>query len=271
MTTQGEFSFHGETVEFDTSTVPGVVVEHIFTADLFSTEKQSLEFLLSELRSDDVFFDIGAMYGLYTGFAARKLTEGSVVAFEPYPRNLEALERTVELNGLSNVEIRDVALGNTDGIEEFESPSLEYHVERLEALRARQPHTPTDAKDVSMPDEESSIVTFSVETRTGDGLVEAGELPQPNVVKIDVEGAEPAVVDGLRDTLAREACRLLVCEIHPPIEEANEARASNSERTIRDYGSSVEELVGEIEDLGFDTELDPGDGYLHVRGRKHRA
>lgn len=271
MTEQRTFSFRGETVTVDTSTVPEPVVEPIFTAELYGAERESLAVLLSELRSDDVFFDIGAMYGLYTGLAAGTLTEGSVVAFEPYPRNLEALERTVELSGSSNVDIRDIALSDTNGRQAFESPSLEYHVEQLEALRAQHPETPMDPEKVSEPDKETSFVTFTAETRAGDDLVESGELPQPNVVKIDVEGAEAAVVDGLRDALAREECRLLVCEIHPPVDEREDPGQYNSERSVADYGSTVDTLVREVQGLGFETELDHGEGYIHLRGTKQSA
>jgi FkbM family methyltransferase len=262
-------SFGGRTVEFDTSTVPQPVVESVFTHDLYTAERGSLEFILSGLNPDDVFFDVGAMYGLYTGFAGQVLTDGTVVAFEPYPRNLEALERTVELNGLSNVDIRDVALSDATGVEEFESPSLEYHVQQIAAMRARRQSGPeSGATAPPVPDAGESVTNFSVETRPGDSLVEAGELPRPNVVKIDVEGAEPLVVDGLSETLTREACRLLVCEIHPPADERDDSAGSNSERSVADYDSTVDELVGDIERLGFETELEHGDGYLHLRGRK---
>lgn len=266
------FSFCGETVDVDTSTVPQPIVESVFTHDRYTVERGSLEFILSGLNPDDVFFDVGAMYGLYTGFAGQILTDGTVVAFEPYPRNLDALERTVELNGLSNVDIRDVALSDTTGVEEFESPSLEYHVQQIAAMRARRQSRPeSGATSPVVPDAEESVTNFSVETQSGDSLVEAGELPQPNVVKIDVEGAEPLVVDGLSETLAREACRLLVCEIHPPVDERDDPAGSNSERSVADYNSTVDELVRDIERLGFETELEHGDGYLHLRGRKPLA
>lgn len=252
--------------------MPRPVVESVFTHDLYAAERGSVEFILSGLRPDDVFFDVGAMYGLYTGFAGQTLTDGTVVAFEPYPRNLEALERTVELNGLSNVDIQDVALSDTAGVEEFESPSLAYHTDRLAAMRARASSRSEGERNApSMPDDESRVAQFSVETRPGDRLVETGAVPPPTVVKIDVEGAEPLVVEGLRETLARDDCRLLVCEIHPLAEEERTTPHDHSPRSLAAYGSTVDELVGDIERLGFETELERGDGYLHLRGRKQSA
>jgi hypothetical protein len=44
--------------------------------------------------------------------------------------------------------------------------------------------------------------------------VETPDVPVPTVVKIDVEGAEVAVLDGLSGTLADGATRLVYCEIH---------------------------------------------------------
>jgi hypothetical protein len=49
----------------------------------------------------------------------------------------------------------------------------------------------------------------------GDQLVEAENLPLPRAVKIDVEGYEYAVIQGLRRTLGHHACQMVCCEIHP--------------------------------------------------------
>ncbi len=45
-------------------------------------------------------------------------------------------------------------------------------------------------------------------------LVAEGDVPQPNVVKIDVDGAEEEVIDGLGDVLANTHCKAVFCEIH---------------------------------------------------------
>jgi FkbM family methyltransferase len=262
------YTFDGREVVFDTSTVPESVVESAFTHERFAVERTGLAFVLSELRPDDVFFDVGAMHGLYAGFVGQELTDGSVIAFEPYPPNCEALEQTVELNDLSNVEIHDIALDDSSGETTTESPSLAYHAEQLALLEEKrvrgQKGPPEELLDDDDELAEPPFETFSTESRTGDQLVASGEVPPPDIVKIDVEGGEYAVVDGMLDTLAREDCRCLVCEIHPPDDDTPGERPQRS----TDGDSAVEDLVETIENLGFETELDRGDGYLHLRGRK---
>ena len=54
-----------------------------------------------------------------------------------------------------------------------------------------------------------------VEIVAGDGFREAEKLPIPRVVKIDVEGYEYQVLQGLQSTLAQPPCELLCCEVHP--------------------------------------------------------
>jgi FkbM family methyltransferase len=262
------YTFEGREVAFDTSTVPESVVESTFTHDRFAVERTGLGFVLAELRPDDVFFDIGAMYGLYTGFVGQELTDGSVIAFEPYPPNCEALERTVELNDLSNVDIYELALDDSAGETTTESPSLAYHAEKLARLQEKWARGQTGTPEELLDSEElaeSPFETFSAESRSGDQLVQSGEVQPPDIVKIDVEGGEYAIVDGMTDTLGRADCRCLVCEIHPPDDDTPGERPQRSPDAD---DSSVDDLIETIESLGFETELDRGDEYLHLRGRK---
>lgn len=74
----------------------------------------------------------------------------------------------------------------------------------------------------------------------GDELVERGVAPTPNVVKIDVDGHELAVVEGLLGTLGNEDCRLVYCELHP--------------FAFPDFESAKRRLIGALVDRGFDVE-----------------
>ena len=64
-----------------------------------------LIFLNKYLKSDMTFIDIGANQGEFTLFAADKLKDGSVLAFEPTPFQLGLLEQNVQLNNFSHVSI----------------------------------------------------------------------------------------------------------------------------------------------------------------------
>ncbi|QZX99904.1 FkbM family methyltransferase [Halobaculum rubrum] len=190
---------------------------------MFAKERPQLARTVETLRADDVFFDIGANLGLYTAFAANCVTEGTVVAFEPYPPNVEVLRSNAALNA-DNVEIEAVAASETRGTTSFSQPE-----ERVGS----------QIGGIS-PDGSNGL---QVETVDVDSLVASGEVPVPNIVKIDVEGAEPLVLAGMAETLDRDAVRTVFCEVHQP--------TSGERDSARDYGSSLADIRGRFESRGF--------------------
>lgn len=204
-------------------------------------ERKFLEDMLSELESEDTFYDIGANIGIFSCFAAQKLSEGYTVSFEPYPPNVVQLERNLGYNAdASKYRILDVALSDSSGEIEFTAPSED----------------PGHQTATINPDADS----INVRTVPGDELVDEESLPTPTVVKIDVEGAEPLVLRGLQETLSKEKCRVLYCEIHLPAEHRP---------SIEDYGETEETTKKMITDAGFDIEFVVERGSdLHIKGVK---
>ena len=181
-------------------------------------EKAVLAKFLGELRPGDVVFDVGANIGTHTiAFAKVVGNEGRVAAFEPEPVTAERLERNVELNGLDNVIVMRCALG------ERRSTELLY----VDSRSGSGQHSlrPQDGR----PAQEVSVLQ-------GDELVRSGRLAAPNVMKIDVEGAELGVIAGLKDSLANEACRLVFCEVHHAILESDGQDPKQVGRMLREAG-----------------------------------
>lgn len=233
-----ERSVGGVTVSFEPSTVHG--------GDKFSNihewERDFLQELVDDLRRDDVFYDIGANIGNYTCFAANVITDGQLVAFEPYPPNVEQLERNLSHNAaVADIRIFELALSDSSGTMEFTAPD-----DKGPGLGTATVH----------PEGNS----MTVESVPGDDLVERENIPVPNVVKIDVEGAEPIVVRGLERTLAHDECRSLYCELHLP---------SEGRHSFEDFGATGAEMMEMITDLGFDItdEVERGDE-IHIRATK---
>ncbi|WP_435065590.1 FkbM family methyltransferase [Halobaculum sp. EA56] len=201
-------------------------------------ERPVLARLVSDLRPDDVFYDIGANIGLYSCLVADAVS-GPVFAFEPHPANADRLEENVELNG-AEVTVFRCALADSTG-------SAELNVTLDEIGSAGH-------SLVSDPSEGLDRVT--VETRRGDEFVTEQGLPRPTVLKIDVEGAESAVLDGLDSTLSDSRCRAVYCETHADrlasqgssVTAVRDALASHgfavSEHTVR-QGKGETFLVGE--------------------------
>lgn len=152
--------------------------------------------LADALRPGDVFFDVGANVGFFAMLAARIVgSTGRVAALEPVPANVDQIRANARRNQLDNVTVLEVAVGATDGTATL-------------ALAAH-PGGATLATAAPPPDPIGSIV---VAVASIDELVAGGQVPPPNVVKIDVEGAEEDVLRGMAKTVLKHH-PVVVCEI----------------------------------------------------------
>lgn len=142
--------------------------------------------------------DAGANWGYFTLIAASAVGgRGRVIALEPDPRMFAALEENVRLNESPQVTPLAAAAASRDG-------------------RARLAGYTDDSpnRGVSrLADDQGAGPVFDVRCATIDGLT--ADIPRVDLVKIDVEGAEDAVLEGMRDGLASGRYRAIVLELHP--------------------------------------------------------
>jgi FkbM family methyltransferase len=146
------------------------------------------------VRPGDLVLDVGANVGAYTLLFAQWVgPAGHVVAFEPAPLAAAGLRRHLALNGLtSRVEVLEAAVCDRSGTAPFHADAAS----GVNALASRG--TPS---------------SIEVLTTTLDEFCSARDL-RPHVVKIDVEGAELAVLEGARRLLSDPEIRVFV-ELHP--------------------------------------------------------
>jgi FkbM family methyltransferase len=166
----------------------------------------------------DVVYDIGANMGYVSLSLAKRVGErGRVIAFEPVPRNVDLLRRNIEENKLTNVELLAVAASDNCGeaviriAESLSTASLIWHGDN------------------------PSAVELVIKTVVIDDLVGTGELPEPNFVKIDVEGAEGQVLQGMRRTLGNARPVLFV--------ECSDAGRETAWRLLSDLGYRCQSAV----------------------------
>ncbi|MEJ7797007.1 MAG: FkbM family methyltransferase [Solirubrobacteraceae bacterium] len=154
------------------------------------------------LSPGDVFYDIGANVGFFTLLGARLVgPSGRVVAFEPLPWCARAVARNIQLNGFEHAQIRAEAVADADG-----SARL------LVVGEASWSHLESTGRHADVR-AEIDVAVVALDT-----LVAAGAIPPPDVLKIDVEGAELQAIEGARETIARHR-PAIVCELH----DSNEA------------------------------------------------
>jgi FkbM family methyltransferase len=165
---------------------------------LGSHEAEVQNALATVLKPGMTYYDAGANVGFFAVLASRLIgPSGRVVCFEPLPANAQQIEHNARLNGFSNVMVRTEALGGSNRTETF-------------SLSA-EPTWGSLASVGKAPDRASGQMQVAV--RTLDSLCAPGALPYPDLMKIDVEGAEQELLEGARATL--EVARpILIIELH---------------------------------------------------------
>jgi len=137
--------------------------------------------LAGMVPADGVMYDIGANIGLYTlMFAANR--NRKVHSFEPGTAALSFLRRNVARNALSNVRIHPLVLTDHAG-----------------TCRFVLDHATTATSHVACADEAGADVACT----DLDSYLREHSLPEPDLVKIDVEGHDMAVLRGMRGLLMR--------------------------------------------------------------------
>jgi len=143
-----------------------------------------------------VVYDVGAFHGLLTLFFCR--TAKHVVAYEPVDANRRRLQENLALNKLSNVTVRSVALSEAAGEGVMCVDTSMGGASRL-APTVTSESRPREAEQVQVT--------------TLDDEIARNSLPDPDFIKIDVEGFELQVAKGAHATLRR--CRPdLFLEMH---------------------------------------------------------
>jgi FkbM family methyltransferase len=151
--------------------------------------------LVDELQPGMSFWDIGAHCGFFTVIAGRQVAEeGQVVAFEPCDENRDRLNETVRLNDADNIVVVPWALGESTG------EAL------LRELQSEQGSMKW-GKVAEDPDGEA----IRVPQRTLDECAE--EIGPPDLVKVDVEGAELEVLEGARRIISERKTAMII-EFH---------------------------------------------------------
>lgn len=144
------------------------------------------------LKPEMVFADVGANHGEFTTFAAKRLQQGRVLAFEPLEENYRQLCENVRLNGFSNVTTYPIGLADVQREVELYSSNDHYaHGGWNEGLA-----TVFRTSYCSSPVGKVYLKVF-------DDLFGERNLKRLDGMKIDVEGSELPVLKGAIRTIER--------------------------------------------------------------------
>lgn len=184
-------------------------------AYIHNTEAAILEEVSASLTEDDLLLDVGANLGVYSSVAG---TAGAdVAAVEPLQGNGSVALKNIKLN-CEDAQLLPFALSDTNGLVGME------------------------AKESSEVDDQAAIggSSITVSALRGDVLVDRHLNRTPSAVKIDVEGSELEVLDGLSQTLSSDDCRRVFLEVH-------------TDQLPSETGPS--EVQAQLESCGFSTSI----------------
>jgi FkbM family methyltransferase len=192
------------------------------------------EALARYLQPGQVFYDIGANVGFITVIGAKLVgQDGHVYAFEPVPENAAFVRKNVALNNFSNVTVFEQAVSQSSG--------------RGELLLAHHSGGATLSADDVPPDLKGSI---TVDLVTIDDLIIQQSFPPPDLVKVDVEGAEMKVFQGMVQTIGKFR-PIIVYEIDDGNEQAFQRKQRECDTFLQNFGYKLTLLDHSYPGIGW--------------------
>jgi FkbM family methyltransferase len=186
-------------------------------------ERVYLEFvrdhLIQDSYSNAIAIDVGANIGNHSLFFADHFDR--VIAFEPNPLARSLLALNVEMNGAQNIEVKPVGLSN-----KAHSTELTYEPSNLGAATAHGDGAESPGKQAS------------IDLVVGDDIL--AQCSTVGLIKIDVEGAEPFVIEGLMKTIQRHRPIIMMEQLATSIDSGRGSSASS--RLLEGLGYSAWEL-----------------------------
>jgi FkbM family methyltransferase len=210
---------HGHVINVDDDDYLGLTITRIYEPDV-------TRFFQAHVLTGQVAVDVGANIGYFTLLFARLVgPSGRVIAFEPHAGNFRLLESNVAANGYANVELRQQAVGDRTGSAPLYLSSV----------------NPGDHRLVGRGGGESLTV---------DVVALDHKLPELrgklDWVKIDVQGGELDVLNGMRSLIRTSPNLTIVLEFAPI--------------ALEEFGAEPGQLLGLLQEAGFDVLAPRWDG-----------
>jgi FkbM family methyltransferase len=166
-------------------------------------EPVTVDYLIGSkiLKAGDVALDIGANIGYYALLESKMVGRtGIVYAVEPIRNNLTNLKKNISLNNVSNIRTYNLAMGDADR-------------EKIEIFMRSKGNL---SSLTSLPLDYSEVVSVEeVSMSTVDSFVKREMDVPPKFIRMDVEGYEANILEGMKNTLTSKPH--LQIEFHPTI------------------------------------------------------
>lgn len=135
-----------------------------------------LSFIKKHLKTDSVFFDIGAHSGFFSIYSATIIKKGSIHAFEPIPHLCHDIYKSIQINRIKNIKVNQFCLGNRDGKVKFNMSA------QLDLSGIEETHLQFRSKVIK-----TKIMKLATYCRRN-------KIKKIDMIKIDVEGGEKDIL-----------------------------------------------------------------------------
>lgn len=170
----------------------------------FKLTKEEI-FLKSLNLKNKIVFDIGGYVGIHSIFFSHTVgNEGKVITFEPNPINYGEILFNLKLNNLKNITVFPIGIGKEDSKQKLISDPIYYSRSTFDYDERK--YKQTNPKN-----------HFTVKIKSLDKLIQEKGLPKPDFIKIDVEGFEKNVIQGMKNLIQNSTPELFI-EVHKRIE-----------------------------------------------------
>ncbi len=176
-------------------------------------EEKCTQYFQSIMKPDWTIIEAGAHIGYYALQEAQQVSH--VYAIEPDPKNIEALGNNIHINGYQNVTIFNMAVGDHDGI---------------------MPFCKAEFSNLHRIGRDSDKNTIPMQMMTVDSFVKKQKISKVDFVRMDVEGYELKILQGMIETIRNNKLGLFI-EVHRDL--------------LEDYGDSLDKLLTFLEIYGF--------------------
>ena len=196
-----------------------------FRIDTFATKEPETLSWIDTFERNAVFWDIGANIGLYSCYAA-KSTDCKVYAFEPSIFNLELLGRNISLNRL------------TDKVIIIPIPLTENLLENKLSMSTTEWSGSGSTFGQNYTHDGSKLIEkFNYRTVgiSMDQAISLLKLPQPNYIKMDVDGIEHLILKGGSEVLKKTKSLLV------EVDDKFEIQKQNTTEYLRNAGFKLAE------------------------------
>jgi len=182
-------------------------------------EPEIVDILFLKLKESNIFVDVGANEGYFSTIASKIVgNNGFVIAIEPQKRMIEVIKKNLEINNSDNVYIENAALSDKS----FQKLYL-YLFHSLNTGASSMVNKYLFSK-------RQKVLTLSMED-----LFEKYNIEYADLVKVDVEGFEPEVINGAKKLLEERRIKAILIDFHESILEKRQIKSHELEQRILSY------------------------------------